>query len=67
MSKWISIKNRLPREGKEVLVYVVHTLADGTKYGEIEKDFISDAAKYFYHYYPYVTHWMPLPKPPKDE
>lgn len=65
-SPWINVKNKLPKEGKEVLVYAVRTLANGQKYGEIAIDFVAESGKYFYHNYPYVTHWTPLPEAPEE-
>lgn len=62
--EWISVEDRLPEESTNVLAY-------STKYNEIiflyycgedewedEKGFAS--AKYYG-----ITHWMPLPEPPK--
>lgn len=62
-SEWISVEERLPEEEKTVLYY------DGTNVGACN----------FYHghfhiidFYEFdriegVTHWMPLPKPPRKE
>jgi hypothetical protein len=46
--KWISVKERLPEDGIEVLFYSPKT--------EINCCFVGD-----------VTHWMPLPEPPKEK
>lgn len=66
MSEWISVKDRLPENEDRILVYDLHN--------DIEFGFFNMRDKKFKYFdengYPYeflyVTHWMPLPKPPKD-
>ena len=55
ISQWISVKDRLPEERKRVLVYNEGgiTIAWRDK-GEWDDIFLT------------VTHWQPLPEPPKD-
>lgn len=63
--KWISVKDRLPeragrylcvkRIGKSGMVYV--QLMNGDSYGFSMEHIYTDD----------VTHWMPLPEPPKEE
>jgi hypothetical protein len=53
-TKWISVKDRLPEKYVGVLVYN----------GSIHEDFICSSG-YFYDTLD-VTHWMPLPEPPKE-
>lgn len=69
MSEWISVKDRLPNDYQAVIV------SDG---GEPE---FAIFYKYYYGYGPTfvtpdcyeeeiiegITHWMPLPEPPKEE
>lgn len=69
MSEWISVKDRLPEKtGKQRGFYLV-ALSNGV---------VKELAYEFEHYnnmlfdvgwhetaYP-VTHWMPLPEPPKE-
>jgi hypothetical protein len=64
MNEWISVKDSLPKEDEYVIAY------DGQ---EVEKAFIMryDNNNPIWTYYDWmewdhVTHWMPLPKPPKD-
>ena len=71
VQKWISVKDRLPEEGEYVLCVL-----KGFNYGgkiQVCKFVPADKFKdkpYFEHFrngFPSVTHWMPLPKPPKGE
>ena len=56
---WISVKDRLPEEGKEVLVWNDESFCyvDEIKNGKwrIPGDYSGN------------THWMPLPEPPQEE
>ena len=79
--KWISVAERLPEEKCKCLVYKKHTglsaLVSFTNDLESidEYDFQGQKRWGFFYYdseYGYceslgVTHWMPLPKPPKEE
>ena len=58
-SEWISVEDRLPKKEGLYLVY--------TKKGYIEIDrfAIFDVGYYWVELEDYVTHWMPLPEPPK--
>ena len=59
-SEWISVEERLPeREGK----YLVFTIK-----GEIKiEPYCTVAINYEPQFNYWVTHWMPLPEPPKGE
>jgi hypothetical protein len=73
-SRWISVKERLPEEGLEVLVYG-KILNDISKALGVRARFRGDQEwKYTWesediHVYNQddVTHWKPLPEPPKDD
>ena len=62
MSEWIRVKDRMPEEGVDVLVY-------GSVYAErngIDVDYV-DKSGDFYYYDEHVTHWQYLPEPPESE
>lgn len=64
MSEWISVKDRLPARGQEVLWWEV-----GTPYDETHRYYSMGI------YNPdvwqprltFATHWMPLPEPPEGK
>lgn len=69
MSNWISVKDRLPNNSNEVIVFCLDDVVTTGKYIRVSKD------KYLWKapiYSPYidnnlnVTHWQPLPEPPKN-
>ncbi len=59
VQEWISVKDRLPEKPMKCLVY--------TKRGEYGGYEITYYNEGFYLQYANVTHWMPLPQPPKGE
>lgn len=66
MAEWISVKDRLPTENGKYLAAIA-----GDKIEEpyvILWWFYNGKFQDFY-YFPtrYVSHWMPLPEPPKEE
>ena len=59
--RWISVKERLPRCGERVLV---------TNDGSVWEAYLSISHKWVRQEFVWaakVTHWMPLPEPPKGE
>ena len=56
--EWISVDDRLPKEGLRVLVWL-----KGDNYTSIDTDRLS--LKKWVRWGRYVTHWMPLPEAPK--
>jgi hypothetical protein len=56
MSDWISVKDRLPTDGEPVLTY--DTEDDVMRCTSFET--WGNVANF-----DYLTHWMPLPKPPQ--
>ena len=55
VQKWISVNDRLPEAGKFVLIY--------NEINGVCLDYHDGATFGYYD----VTHWMPLPNPPKGE
>ena len=60
MSEWISVKDRMPDTNTRVLAFA---------YGQVQFGEWDGNQLWFgdeYSWQPeYVTHWMPLPQPPK--
>lgn len=81
-NEWTSVKDRLPNKNTKCLCYVsnpygnyITTLTFATDLHEIDKyDFYNQHRSGFCDYdseygwaeYENVTHWMPLPEPPKE-
>lgn len=71
---WISVKDRLPPENETVLVFLnnqeIELMAYCKYFGYLKKE--NEPIEYCWGGYngaydiDQVTHWMPLPEPPKD-
>lgn len=61
--KWISAKDKLPKHEENVLLYFGKFMGVGY-YDEADQSFYDAADDYELVN---VTHWMPLPEPPKEE
>ena len=64
MAEWISVDDRLPEEKVNCIVHYKHAYCDNDDYWEIGICFY-DGEKFQMDLSYKVTHWMPLPKPPK--
>lgn len=72
MAEWISVKNRLPKDGKEVLCWYEYF-----RYGSYNRMFQTYGIGHCYNKMWFgevangirarVIAWMPLPEPPKGE
>lgn len=63
-SKWISVTERLPERGVPVLLWVHNSWMAVGKLDKVFKDeFVINALCFTEH----ITHWQPLPSPPKTE
>ena len=65
---WISVKDKLPEDSGEYLVYIVANNEPKNK--SIITLYYTNLSKQFVYYDNdnlfTVTHWMPLPEPPKE-
>ena len=63
--RWISVEERLPEDGIDVIVYT-DRCGGNVEYAYYRYDicaWFKDCILLIYN----VTHWMPLPEPPKEE
>lgn len=70
--KWVSVEERLPADDENVLVYAIGNNEDSVvamtgythnMYGYNIEGWRAPWQYFFYEYK--ITHWMPLPEPPK--
>lgn len=61
---WISVKDRLPEPLVDVLAFHVDEIS-GER--EISIEWVNHEKEWIYHHLGPVTHWMPLPEPPKED
>ena len=66
VQEWISVKERLPQEKVDCIVHYKHAYCDNDDYWAIGMCFY-DGEKFQFDPAYKVTHWMPLPQPPKGE
>ena len=64
VQEWISVDERLPEEKVNCIVHYKHAYCDNDDYWAIGICFY-DGEKFQMNLSYKVTHWMPLPKPPK--
>ena len=72
---WISVKGRLPEEKQSEITYDFEYVLCATTFGDVRPykfgKPIGWKEPHFWHgsglMDKYVTHWMPLPEPPKEE
>ncbi len=67
MADWISVKDRLPDRGADILAFMrngAETRIVACNYGDnVWYDCVMNCIVAFQN----VTHWMPLPEPPKGD
>ena len=64
VQEWISVDEMLPEEKVNCIVHYKHAYCDNDDYWAIGICFY-DGEKFRMDWSYKVTHWMPLPKPPK--
>lgn len=65
-TEWISVEERLPEEKMNCLVHYKHAYCDNDGYWSIGVSFY-DGHKFHIRLAYKITHWMPLPMPPKGD
>ena len=65
VSKWISCKDKMPEDGVNVLIYAGNRMISLAWYDKDMGYFYICDSDYKYNSLD-VTHWQPLPEPPKD-
>ena len=66
VQEWISVEDRLPEEKVNCIVHYKHAYCDNDGYWAIGMCFY-DGEKFQFAPGYKVTHWMPIPRPPKGE
>lgn len=64
---WVSVKDRLPAKDEEVLIYYVSEIKHLVLFKKVTTAFFEEDGWRLFSdtYADHVSHWMPLPKPPK--
>ena len=65
-NKWVSVEERLPDIDAEVLIYTDEGLYDVAQYSGGERFWTLERNPVCWVTASGVTHWMPLPEPPKE-
>ena len=70
--EWISVKDRLPEPDENVFIYATKWEAKGYVVGITRRYRYTDGRDVWVEPFPgfepdyHITHWMPLPTPPKE-
>ena len=64
VTEWISVKDRLPNVGQIVLAFGKRSATTGMFQGVNKRN---ELWWWKEHTIKYVSHWMPLPEPPKED
>ena len=66
MSKWVSVKDRLPENDTRVLAYCKDRCIHDVKWRWADNAWYDKGSAAVY-LAGFVTHWLPMPEPPKEE
>ena len=66
VQEWVSVDERLPEEKVNCIVHYKHAYCNNDGYWAIGFCFY-DGEKFQFDQAYKVTHWMPIPRPPKGE
>lgn len=66
VQEWISVNNMMPDEMEWVLCYTTYNTICILRYDYVNNVWDTNNA-FRWYVLAYVTHWMPLPQPPKGE
>ena len=66
VQEWVDVKDRLPEEKVNCIVHYKHAYCNNDGYWAIGFCFY-DGEKFQFEQAYKVTHWMPMPQPPKGE
>lgn len=61
---WINVKDKLPSNYQECIIYSEGDVCSGIVYDQLRDSFYDNVEGLNVH--EHVTHWMPLPKPPTE-
>lgn len=68
MAEWISVKDRLPPRYKKILVVNGHGYVNISAFvKEFDGEWTWLGLDGKYNHINDITHWMPLPEPPKED
>ena len=67
VQEWVSVKDRLPEESGYYLVFADNGRREVLSYSKKYQAFNAFDDAYSEEYVIPVTHWMPMPNPPKGE
>ena len=65
MNEWVSVKDRLPKIGEEVLVFSGKSI-DVYAFNVMCGENIWEDERWRWCYVEDIDYWMPLPEPPKE-
>ena len=65
MAEWIDANEWLPKDNEKVLCLCQADIYEVLVWDNLQQIWLHDAAHCYFK--TFVTHWMPLPEPPKGE